>query len=205
MSFKIEWGLNQKVITPRGVGEVVSIEDWGICEVKLKEGGRREFEIEEVVLDSDYTVVRIINLGLGLNPGMNGLEMKLLANAKNHPNWGEAKKALELYATNETLIALNFEERRFESNRILKGGIAPSLPEGDANYHLIQAYFNNYWPMKEIFFEAEEETRKAWEEIEKYGATSEWIWLNALLDLEKNRILGQAIFCPVGVIRRKTW
>jgi hypothetical protein len=206
LSFKEEWlNLTRKVITPFGKGEIISIEDMGPfgkkCKVRIETTGRIEIlPIEEVVIDSDYTVVRVINLSPGIVPGM-----VLFSNAKNYPTWEEARESLKLYSTNETLIALNFKERRFESNRILRGIIDP-LFLVKANYHLIQAYFNNYWQMEVNFYTTESIAKYAWEErIENCDGTSEWIWLNALIDLKTRGILARAIFHAMGVIVRETY
>jgi hypothetical protein len=205
LSFKEEWlNLTRKVITPLGKGEIISIEDMGsfgkICKVRIESTGRIEIlPIEEVVIDSDYTVVRVINLSPGIVP-----EMILFSNAKNYLTWEEARESLKLYSTNEILIALNFKERRFESNRILRK-IGPLFLAG-ANYYLIQAYFNNYWPMEANFYPTESEAKRDWrEKVEKCGGVSEWIWLNTLIKLGTGEILARAIFHTMGVTVRETY
>lgn len=115
MSFKTEWvAFGSRVLTRNGPGRLVSLGGMG-GEVELDKswaGSRFLFvgEPGEASLESDFTLVRIINL--------TSFAPTLIMSAQNYPSWEECLKALEEpYASNETLLALNFKSKIFESNR----------------------------------------------------------------------------------------
>lgn len=192
MSIKKEWlkpGL--RVWTRFGPGEIVVFGKY-CAKVRLDEpwagGEEAELEYGEIVLESDFTVVRVINC--------DGL---LIANAQNYPSWEEAQIALEQpFSQDETLIALNFKEKILRINRDL-----PSWP-----YHLIEVYFDMYTKNKEAeskVYDDFEEAKTAWQKVEQLCGTSNHIFLCALVDLKNFKILGQAVFSTLKVIRRDTF
>lgn len=191
MSFKKEWirpGL--RVITPEGTGELISYGE--ICEVKLYKPFALEeissFGLGEIVIESDFTLVRAINC-----------EGTLISNAQNYPTWEETLGALsQPFSQDETLIALNFKEKTFRANRFLL--LWP--------YHLIEVYFDMYWTKREAESEVYEDleyARAAWQRIDALEGTTGHILLCCLVHFETSRILGRAIFSALNVITKETW
>lgn len=189
MSLKKEWvkpGL--RVLTRSGPGEIISYGE--ICQVVLDNavGKIAFFEKDGIVIESDFTVVRVINLGT--------FTERLITSAQNYPSWEECLRALEEpFAQNETLLALNFQERKFESNRPLGNLTA---------YQILEIYLDKYQSMETKFYDSIQEAMEAWLKItELSGASS--ILLCTLIDLEASQILARAIFSTFGVCTKEIW
>jgi hypothetical protein len=189
MSIKKEWqSPDLRVWTQFGPGKVVVFGKY-CSKVKLDElwaGGEKvDLGNGEIVLENNFTVVRAINC--------DGL---LIANVQNYPSWEEALTVLEQpFSQNETLIALNFQEKIFKTNRDF-----PSRP-----YLLVEVYFDMY--TKSIEEESKvyynfEEAKDVWQKVEQLCGTSGHIFLCALVDLEKSKILGRAAFCLLKIINK---
>lgn len=196
MSFRKEWvkyGL--RVFTRNGPGKLISCEEMhGVVRLDKPWAGSRDFYFEEqgeVVLESDFTLVRIINL--------TSFTPILVTSAQNYWSWGECLSAMEdLYSSNETLLALNFQKRVFESNRKLKG---------EDLYQILETGLSVYRQhTKDKFYFSLEEARKAWhEDIDVLSGTSSDILLCALLDFENNKILAKAFFATTQVVSKETF
>ncbi len=191
MSFKKEWLKPRlRVLTRDGPGELISYKE--ICEVKVDEPvageNTRFYEEGEIVIESDFALVRAINC-----------EGMLIANAQNYPSWEEALGGLsQPFSQDETLIALNFQERVLRTNRPLR-----RWP-----YHLIEVYLDMYWPKRELeskVYDNLEEARVAWQEIDALSGTTDHILLCTLINLETSRILARAIFSTLKVITKEVW
>ena len=183
--------IGQKVLTRNGPGEIISF-DKNRIQVELDKAipGKKIFFFKEgeITIDSDFTLVRVINLGT--------YSHRLIANAQNYPSWEECLEALKQpFPQNETLIALNFKERKFESNRLLRG----------ATYNLIEVYLDMYWPMDAKFYEFESEAKEAWKKIDDLDGTIDHILLCTLINLETFQILTRAIFSTMEVIKKEVY
>lgn len=192
MSFKKEWAkYGARVLTRNGPGKFHSFTGAG-AQVELDSpwAGDKLLlgEVDEMVVESDFTLVRIINLGT-FTPG-------LITNAQNYPSWDECKNALEEpVASNETLIALNFEKRQFKSNRKI---------ESDDPYHILEIPLNVYRVLKVKLYSSLEEAQKAWQDdIDALSGTSDDILLCALLDFENKQILAKAVLAATQVVSKE--
>jgi hypothetical protein len=191
MSIKKEWLRPRlRVLTRNGPGELLQYGK--ICKVELDQpvAGKRidYYEPGEIVIESDFTLVRAINFA--------GI---LLVNAQNYPSWEETLEGLsQPFSQDETLIALNFQERVLRTNRSL-----PAWP-----CHLIEAYFDIYWPKRELESEVYndlEEGKRAWQRIDNLSGTVDHILLCTLVNLSTSRVLARAIFSTLKVIIKQTW
>lgn len=192
MSLKPAWLMDGlRVLTRNGPGRLSKCYGGVMCEVELDEpvAGRKIIAIEygEIVLESNFTLIRAINCG--------GL---LITNAQNYPSWEETLEALfQPFSQDETLIALNFQERILKVNRLL-----PPC------FHLLEVYFDMYWPSREqeseVYSESHE-ARRAWQRIDGLSGTSDHILLCILIDLETSRILARAIFSALKTITKEVW
>jgi len=191
MSFKKEWLRPElRVLTRNGPGVLFSFEE--ICRVELDEAvaGQKVhiFEPGEIVIQSDFTLVRAINC-----------EGTLISNAHNYPSWEETLEALsQPFSQDETLIGLNFRERILRTNRPL-----PAWP-----YHLIEVYLDMYWSKRELeskVYGYLEEGKRAWQRIDEFCGTTDHILLCTLVNLETSRILARAIFSTLKVITKEIW
>jgi len=195
MSLKAEW-LKQglRVLTKDGKGKLFTWESTRTCEVELDEpiaGARKvHYETGEVVLESDFTLIRVINTGFSTE--------RLLVNAQNYPSWKEILEGLaQPFSQDETLVALDFQKKKFQSNRPF------GMP--DNPYHLIEVYFDMYSPMKVKVYTTEREAREAWEEIEKLSGTSGHLLLCVLINLETSQILAKALFATLKVVTKEVY
>lgn len=196
MSFKkewLKWNFFRRVITTNGPGTLIYFgperkarHKW---KVKLDEAvaGRRTLCIDEgeLSIESDFSLVRVINT--------NGI---LLSNAQNYLSWDECLEALtQPFSQDESLIALNFIDKKLELNRPLK---APP-------YQIIETYIDMYWKMNAKFYETLEEAMEAWKKIDMIGGTSGHILLCTLVSLDANRILARALFTTAKVIKKEVY
>ena len=142
----------------------------------------------EIVIESDFTLVRAINC-----------EGTLVTNAQNYPSWEEALEGLfQPFSQDETLIALNFQERILRTNRSL-----PAWP-----YYLIEVYLDMYWSKRELegkVYEDFDEAKAAWQKVDALSGTTDHILLCTLINLETSRILTRAIFSTLKVITKEAW
>ncbi|MBU4000359.1 hypothetical protein KKG29_04285 [Patescibacteria group bacterium] len=183
-----------RVLTRNGPGELVSCGGMGVgVGVELDRpwaGSKFVFfgEAEEIVVESNFTLVRIINLG--------SLAPRLIAGAQNYLSWDECRNALEEpFALNETLVALNFEKRILESNRRL----------GNADlYQILETGLSIYQPAEAKLYSSLKKAEEAWKKnIDALSGTSGDILLCALLDLENKRILAKAVFAATQVVSKE--
>ena len=201
MSVKEKWvkegledGEELRVLTPKGKGEIVSLSSAKVFEVRMekpKSAGRvYRFENGEITPYTDYTLVRIVNLGFARE--------QLLTVAQNYSSWEECLKGLDQpYSQDTTLIAFDFQDKKFATYR----GI-PHRPR----YHLIEAYFDCHYLIKEnIFFDSLQEAKEGWQKIKKLGGTTGHILFCSLIDMETGEILSRAIFTALRVITRETY
>lgn len=201
MSLKKEWvkpGL--RVLTPNGPGALLSPETasgfYGQhYEVELDEPVSGEKTVichcqeGEVVVESDFSMLRVINLGF--------LDYHLISGVQNYPTWEECLEALKQpFSQDENLLALNFREKKFQTNRFL-----PAIER----YNLIQCYFDAHHRMEAKFYDSKEEAKEAWKEIDKLSGTTGYIMLCCLIDHKTLEILSRAIFSRFKVIIKETW
>lgn len=195
MSFKKEWVKRRtRVLTRNGPGKLISYGRIG-AKVELDKpwaGSKFAFfgETDEIVIESNFTLVRIINLG--------SFTPRLIVGAQNYSFWDECLNALEgHYASNETLIALNFEKRIFESNRRL---------ESPNPYQILETGLGICQSTEAKLYSSLGETKTAWQEnIDTLSGTSGNIWLCTLLNLENKRILAKAVFATTQVVSKEIW
>lgn len=196
MPIKTEWvGYGSRVLTRNGPGRLVSFEEThGLIRLDKAWAGSKDFYYEdlgEITLESEYTLVRIINSG--------SLKPILLVNAQNYPSWEECPRALEKpYASNETLLALNFESKIFESNRKL---------ESEIPFQILETGLSEYRHPTEVkFYSSFEKAKKAWKkDVDVLSGTSGDILLCTLLDFENKKILAKAIFATTQTISKETY
>lgn len=193
MSFRKAWEkYGARVLTRNGPGKLFSFIGNGV-EVKLDKpwaGKKSRFfdETDEIVIESNFTLVRIINLGSSTP--------RLITTGQNYPTWDECRNTLGgPFASNETLIALNFEKRIFESNRRL---------ENTDLYQVLETTLNAYQATEAKLYSSLEKARKAWQDdIDALSGTSGDILLCALLDFENKRILAKAVFAATQVVSKE--
>jgi len=181
-----------RVLTPRGVGQIVSLNSAGVFGVEMEKSGKRiyRFENGEITVYTDFTLVEIVNLGFSRE--------KLLTVAQNYPSWRECLEGLDQpYPQDTTRIAFNFQYKEVASNRAI-----PHRPR----YHLIESCFDHHYPIKEnIFFDSLQEAKEGWKEIEKLAGTTGHVLFCTLLDIKESRILSRAIFTALRVIVKETY
>lgn len=195
MSLKIQdVKRGSRVLTRNGPGELVSYGGMG-AEVELDKpwaGSKFAFfgEADEIVVESNFTLVRIINLG--------SFTSRLIADAQNYFSWDECRNALEgPFASNETLVALNFEKRIFESNRRI---------ESANPYQVLETGLSIYRPTEAKLYSSLKKAGEAWKKnIDVLAGTSGNILLCVLLDLENKRILAKAVFAATQVVSKEIW
>ncbi|MCK4454189.1 hypothetical protein KAU51_02485 [Candidatus Parcubacteria bacterium] len=201
MSVKEEWvkeGLEDEeelsVLTPRGKGKIVSLNSAGVFRVEIEKPklGKRVYRFEngEVTPHTDFTLVRIVNLGF--------LREKLLTVAQNYLSWEECLEELDQpYSQDTTLIAFDFQDKEVATNR--------AIPQR-YRYHLIESCFDRHYLIKEnIFFDSLQEAKKGWKKIEKLAGTTGHILFCTLLDVRESKILSRAVFTTLQVITKETW
>lgn len=193
MPLKKKWGTpGTRVITPNGYAKILlSYPDGGKVEVKLekKVAGltHQLYDFGQVVLDTDFTVVRILNIDY----------FGFVTSAYNTPTWDEAKEALEApYIEDETVFALNFETQEFVLNRTWKFIGA---------YRILEAYYDMHWRVKPIIlFPTREVALQYWQEkIESLAGTSNHLLLCVLIDLEGAKILARALFSTLEALKKE--
>ena len=194
MSVKEEWLKPRlRVLTPNGPGIIKYSRVNGVCRVKLDDPVAGEeisvFQRGEVVVESDFTLVRLVNLGF--------LDYYLISSAQNYPTWEECLEALKQpFSQDEILIALNFEKKEFRTNRL--------LPQTE-KYNFIQCYFDVHKHMEAKFYDFIEEAKKAWEEVDRLDGITNYILLCCIIDLETSQILSRALFSRMKVIAKETY
>ena len=183
-----------RVLTPRGVGQIVSLNYMGVFEVKMEKpkSGKRVYRFKngEITACTNFTLVEIVNMGFSRE--------KLLTMAQNYSSWEECLEVLDQpYSQDTTRIALNFQNKEFTANPVI-----PST----YRYHLIESCFDRHYLIKEnIFFDSLQEAKEGWKEIEKLAGTTGHVLFCALLDIEESRILSRAIFTTLRVIVKETY
>ncbi len=196
MPFKTEWvEYGSRVLTRNGPGKIISCEEThGLVRLDKTWAESKDFYYEdrgEITLESEYTLVRIINLG--------SLKPILLVNAQNYPSWEECRKALEKpYASNETLLALNFESKIFESNRKV---------ESEIPFQILETGLSVYRkPMEVKFYSSLEKAKKAWQkDVDVLSGTTGDILLYTMLDFENKKILAKAVFTTTQTVSKETY
>ncbi|PIR73048.1 MAG: hypothetical protein COV26_00635 [Candidatus Nealsonbacteria bacterium CG10_big_fil_rev_8_21_14_0_10_36_23] len=197
MSFKKEWLKPRlRVITRDGPGELISYRK--ICEVKLDEpfAGKNIhlYEEGEIVIESDFTLVRIISGVFPTGPDL----PDLVIGAQNYPSWEECLKAFEEpLSQNEELLALNFKEQKFKRN--------PPCLRNVELYYLIETYLGLYWLIKAKFYDSQEKAKEAWQRIDELSKRTDDIFLCTLIDEVNSRILTRAVFSTLKVITKEVW
>lgn len=196
MSFKIEWvKKGSRVITQNGPGSLESFGGLG-GEVRLDKewaGSKLLYfsDTGEMSLESDFTLIRVINLGK--------FKPILLASAQNYPSREECMSVLEEpCASNETLLALDFQQRTFESSRKI---------ESELPYQVLETGLSVYRRIEDVsFYSSLDEAREAWQEdVDPLAGTSGDVLLYALLDFEGRKILAKAVLTTAQVVSKETF
>lgn len=195
MSLKMHWmKRGTRVFTRNGPGAIVSC-GGSVIGVELDHlwAGEKIVYFEssdEMVVESDFTLVRVINLG--------SFTPRLIVSAENYLSWEECICAMRgLVSSNETLLALNFKERRFESNR--------SLMNSEA-YQILKTGLSVYEPVAANFYGSLKEVRDAWaKEVDVLVGTTSNMFLCVMLDFENQQILAKALFATTQVISREIY
>ncbi len=201
MSVKEKWvkeGLEDeeelRVLTTRGVGQIIFLNYAGVFEIRMEKPKLAErvyrFENGEITPHTDFTLVRIVNLGFSRE--------QLLTVAQNYPSWEYCLEGLDQpYSQDTTLIAFDFKDKEVVTNRAIRGR---------SRYHLIESCFDRHYLIKEnIFFDSLQEAKEGWKRIEKLAGTTGHILFCALLDVRENKILSRAIFTTLRVITKETY
>ena len=196
MSFRTEWTeYGSRVLTRKGPGKLISCEESrGLVRLDKSWAGSKDFYYEErgeITLESNFTLVRIINL--------TSFASTLVMNAQNYSSWEECLRALEEpYASNETLLALNFERKIFESNRKI---------ESEDPYQILETGLSVFRQSLEIrFYSSLEEVQAAWQEdIDSLSGTTGDILLYTMLDFENKKILAKAVFTTAQTVSKETY
>ena len=191
----IKYGL--RVLTRNGPGRLMSFEDQsGIVKLDKAWAGSRDLHFcskdqSEMVLESDFTLVRVINLST--------FAPIFITSAQNYPSWEECLNAMnDMYSSNETLLALNFKQRVFKANRnIISEDPYQILEVGLSVYrqHTVNKFYSSL-----------EEAKKDWkDDIDAMSGTSGELLLCVLLDFDKMEIMARAIFATTQVVSKETF
>ncbi|MGB2762227.1 MAG: hypothetical protein WBC21_01650 [Minisyncoccales bacterium] len=184
-----------KVLTPKGKGEIISLNSAGSLKIRMEKPKLGElvyrFENGEITVCTDFTLVEIVNLGFSRE--------QLLTVAQNYLSWRECLEGLnQPYSQDTTRIAFNFKYKEVTTNRRI-----PQIHR----YHLIEALFDNHYMVRKsnVYFDTSLEAKEGWAKIERLAGTTSHILFCALLDIRESKILSRAILTTFQVITKETY